>query len=149
MARTRESYLAQGELEYIKRLSRNWVLKVNELDNSKFSRLKPEEQRLKEADLVLAKLNSRDFVVILDEGGRQFSSVEFATKIQTIMNQGSSSLVFCVGGTNGWSEGIKKRSDLILSLSALTFTAQIARFVLIEQLYRAYSIINGSGYHRE
>lgn len=89
-----------------------------------------------------------DFVAALDENGVKLSSSQFAALINKLMNQGSKRMVFLIGGPDGHSKETLENADQTISLSAMTFTSEMARLLLIEQLYRAFSIIRGFTYHR-
>lgn len=136
--------------KYEKRLPANWNyqrIEISDLKNRK--NLSESQQKEKEAELLLSKINSTDFVIILDESGKQMNSVKFANEIQELINQSIKQVVLIIGGPYGFAESIYKRANKKLSLSEMTFTHQMVRLFLVEQLYRAFSILQGKAYHHE
>ena len=102
-----------------------------------------------EAKEILAKVTTGDILVALDERGGQMTSVAFSKWLQTQMNSGKKGIIFVIGGAYGLHQSVAAKASIILSLSELTFPYQLARLILIEQIYRATSLLNGSGYHKE
>ena len=96
---------------------------------------------------VLEKLGTGSYVIALDEKGKNFDSKEFALKIEMCLNESIRTIVFIIGGSYGLNEEIKKKANLTLALSELTFPHQLVRLILIEQIYRACTIIRGEKYH--
>ena len=90
-----------------------------------------------------------DFVVVLDEKGKQFSSLEMSREIQKILNRSYSRMIFVIGSAYGIDDELKKRADIILSFSRFTFTHQMIRLMLVEQVYRAMTILKNESYHHE
>jgi 23S rRNA (pseudouridine1915-N3)-methyltransferase len=127
--------------EYIKRLP--WKVKIEELVHNKGG--SDDEIKKKEGELLLQKLDSSSFVIALDELGNKHSSKEFAAMIA---KNSSKQVVFLIGGANGHSEEVRKRANVVTSLSDLTFPHMMVRLILIEQLYRAYTIQQGHPYHK-
>lgn len=115
----------------------------------KTAALSVEEQKLKEGELILKKIESQDYVVLLDEHGKQKTSVAFADFIRKQMNSSIKNLVFVVGGPYGFSQQVYERGNEKLSLSLMTFPHMMSRLIFIEQLYRAFTIIKGEPYHHE
>lgn len=107
------------------------------------------QQKSGEGDMILAALQPSDFVVLLDEGGKEFRSVEFAAWVEKKMASGLRRLVFIIGGPYGFSEAVYGRADTKLSLSKMTFSHQIVRAIFAEQLYRAFTILRNEPYHHE
>ena len=135
---------------YTRRLShyvRFGITILPDLRNTK--NLSEAQQKSGEGDMILASLNTSDFVVLLDEGGKEFRSVEYAEWIEKKMASGLRRLVFIIGGPYGFSEAVYKRADAKVSLSKMTFSHQIVRAIFTEQLYRAFTIIKGEPYHHE
>lgn len=148
VGKTEESYLAEGTEKYLKRLNfycNFQTITIPALKNTK--NLSPEEQKRKEAELILKQINPNDFVVLLDEGGKQFTSVAFANWIEAKQMKIGGNLVFVIGGPYGFDENIYVRANEKISLSAMTFSHQMVRLFFVEQLYRAFSIIKGEPYH--
>lgn len=106
-----------------------------------------EQQKLLEGKQILTHISGSDYVVLLDESGTTFSSQEFSIYLQQRMNSGIKNLIFIVGGPYGFSADVYQRADFRLSLSKMTFTHQMIRLLFIEQLYRAFTIINNESYH--
>ena len=135
--------------EYLKRLTHYipFVLQViPELKNTKA--LTPEQQKLAEGELILRAINSSTDLVLLDEHGKEFRSVEFADYVQKRMSSGRD-VVFVVGGPYGFSEAVYQRANGKISLSKMTFSHQMVRLFFVEQLYRAMTILRGEPYHHE
>ena len=107
------------------------------------------EQKQKEGDLILSKLHSTDYVVLLDEGGRVFNSNQFAQHIENKKNTIARKLVFVIGGPYGFSDAVKGRANEKISLSKMTFTHQMVRMIFVEQLYRAMTILSNQPYHHD
>lgn len=119
---------------------------IPELKNTKS--LSFQQQKEREGELILAKLQSSDHVVLLDEHGKDFRSVEFARWIEQ-KNASVRRLVFVIGGPYGFSEVVYSRANEKISLSKMTFSHQMVRLVFVEQIYRACTIIKGEPYHHE
>ncbi|NJB71988.1 23S rRNA (pseudouridine1915-N3)-methyltransferase [Saonia flava] len=111
--------------------------------------LSESQQKDKEADAILKKLNSTDFVVLLDENGKQYNSVEFANYLQKIMNMGTKQLVFIIGGPYGFSDILYKKTKGKISLSKMTFSHQMVRLFIVEQIYRGFTILKNEPYHHQ
>lgn len=147
---TSEAFVLDGYEVFIKRLKH--YVKVKEVvipDIKDRKHLNPEQIKEKEAVLILEKLNSANFSVLLDERGKEFSSVEFAGLLQKTMNAGTRELFFIIGGAYGVSESVKQKADTTISLSRMTFTHQFIRLIFAEQLYRAMTILKNEPYHNE
>jgi len=111
--------------------------------------LSEQQQKEKEGELILAKLAATDQLMLLDENGKSFSSVAFATELQKKMNAGIKTLVFVIGGPYGFSEEVYKKANGKISLSAMTFSHQMVRLFFIEQLYRGFTILRNEPYHHQ
>lgn len=135
---------------YIKRLNFyvNFEFEVIP-DLKKTKSLNENQQKQKEAEVILSKLKNSDFVVLLDEKGKQFSSEGFADFIQKQFNSGMKQLVFVIGGPYGFSEAVYERAQVKLSLSKMTFSHQMVRLFFTEQLYRAFTILKNEPYHHK
>lgn len=118
-------------------------------DLKKTKNLSTDQQKAAEGKLILDKLNSSDFVVLLDENGKQFSSEGFAEYIQKRLNSGMKQLIFVIGGPYGFSEDVYTRADGKLSLSKMTFSHQMVRLFFVEQLYRSFTILRNEPYHHK
>ena len=150
VGKTSSQFLSDGEKEYEKRLkhySNFEQLVISHIKNgNKFS---TNDLKNKEGDLILAKLDKNDLVILLDEKGKVYSSKEFAEFIQNKTINSVKKLVFVVGGAFGFSDEVYKRSNYKISLSKMTFSHLMVRLIFKEQLYRAYTILKGEKYHHE
>jgi len=145
----KNSYLKVGEKDYIKRLKHYCRL---EMDTIKEEKIRKNQgisviQKL-EATRLIGQLPRQAKVVALDQKGKCVSSIAFTQKIQQWHNESVQRVVFIVGGPLGLHETLLQRADWILSLSKMTFTHEMARMLLLEQIYRAYTIIRGEKYHK-
>ncbi len=148
MGKTKEPFLKEGLTVYLEKIKRYTSLVWLELDEVKNAASLPKEElKRKEAKIFLDKLKDTDIVIMLDERGEEFTSVQFANEFQGIMNRGVSNLVFLIGGAFGFDETIEKRSQKKIGLSRLTFTHQMIRLLLAEQIYRVFTILNHEKYH--
>lgn len=129
-----------------KHYTRHEIISIKE-PKGKFTN--PEDLKQKEAELLLSKINTADYVVLLDERGKQLSSIELSEFLQKRMNVSCPRLVLIIGGAYGVHTTVMERADFIWSLSKLTLTHDMARVLLIEQVYRAYTILKGEKYHNE
>lgn len=118
---------------------------IPDLKNTK--NLSEEQQKVKEGDLILNKLNPTDVLILLDENGKQYDSVGFSDYLQKHMNSGIKQLVLVIGGPYGFSEDVYSKAFGKLSLSKMTFSHQMIRLFMIEQLYRAFTILKNEPYH--
>jgi len=107
------------------------------------------QQKEKEGELILNRVQSSDQLILLDEKGKDFRSVEFASWLQKKMNAGIKQLVLVIGGPYGFSENVYKKSSGKISLSKMTFSHQMVRLFVVEQLYRGFSILRNEPYHHE
>ena len=139
-----------GEEEYFSRLKHYVPIERIELSDIRNAKNLNREQ-LKEAEgkELLKRILPTDQLVLLDERGKEFSSVSFAAHLEQQMNQSVKAIVFVVGGAFGFSEDIYQRANLKMSLSRMTYSHQMVRMIFLEQLYRAFTIIRGEGYHHE
>ena len=150
VGRTVENYFINAIEEYVKRTQRYLQFNIEvipELKNTK--NLSENVQKEIEGELIINSLQPGDNVVLLDEGGKEMRSVEFAEYMRKKMNTINKRLVFVIGGPYGFSQDVYKRTDEKMSLSKMTFSHQMVRLIFVEQLYRAMSILNGSPYHHE
>lgn len=122
-------------------------IEIPDLKNRK--NLRESQQKEKEGERILSKLGSSDYVILLDEGGKMMDSKTFARKLDAFVSLSSKNVVFVIGGPYGFSEAVYERGNLKLSLSEMTFTHQMVRLFLVEQLYRAFAILHGKPYHHE
>ena len=140
--------LSAIEKSYIERAARFAKLVITETKAVKLKSPKVEDHKQKEGQLLLSQTKSQACIISLNENGKNLSSVEFANLISENSNSGLSHFQFLIGGPYGLSQEVIDKSKYNISLSKMTFTARIATFLLIEQLYRATQIINGHPYHK-
>jgi 23S rRNA (pseudouridine1915-N3)-methyltransferase len=150
VGKTEDAYLKDGIEKYVKRLKHYTKLEmvdIPELKNTKA--LTEDQQKAKEAELILKKITVQDHVILLDENGIEFTSVQFANYINKRSVSSSANLIFIVGGPYGFDQSVYQRANDKISLSRMTFSHQMVRLFFVEQLYRAYSIIKGEPYHHQ
>ena len=116
-------------------------------DLKKAKNLSEEQQKQKEGELILDKLSNTDLLILLDENGKQHDSVAFSEQLQKHMNSGIKQLVFVIGGPYGFSSEVYNKANGKISLSKMTFSHQMIRLFMIEQLYRAFTILKNEPYH--
>jgi 23S rRNA (pseudouridine1915-N3)-methyltransferase len=107
------------------------------------------QQKEKEGDLILSKLQNTDVLVLLDDKGKHFTSIEFSTYLQKKMNAGLKQLVLVIGGPYGFSDTVYKKAQGKISLSKMTFSHQMIRLFIVEQIYRGFTILKNEPYHHE
>jgi len=118
---------------------------IPDIKNSK--NLSETQQKQKEGELILKKLNNTDVLVLLDENGKQMDSIGFSNYLQKHMNSGIKQLVFVIGGPYGFSQEVYNKAQGKISLSKMTFSHQMVRLFIIEQLYRGFTILRNEPYH--
>ena len=152
VGKIKEKYLKDAIAEYSKRLSKYCKLEIIEVADEKTpdnaSEAMEEIIRVKEAEKILKYVKKDAYVVTLEIQGKELSSEVFAEKIERLGIQGTSHMIFIIGGSIGLGEGVLGKSDLALSFSKMTFPHQLMRVILLEQIYRSYRIINGEPYHK-
>ena len=150
IGKTVAPYLASGIVEYVRRLRFYVPFEVVEVQGLKNTKsLTQPQQRDKEGELLLRTLEPSDYVVLLDDKGRQPTSMEFAAWIEQRKQAQDKRVVFVIGGAYGFSQAVYDRANALLSLSRMTFSHQMVRLIFVEQLYRAHSINAGEPYHHE
>jgi len=149
VGKIKENYLNQGISEYLKRLSGYSSAEIIEVKDEKISTNTSEEKiKETEANRILEKINDKDYVFLLDLKGKSLSSEEFALKMDELISKGIGNYCFIIGGSLGVSDVVRKRADFSLSFSKLTFTHQMMRLLLLEQIYRCFKINNNETYHK-
>ncbi|MEZ7549353.1 23S rRNA (pseudouridine(1915)-N(3))-methyltransferase RlmH [Streptococcus sp. 27098_8_82] len=152
VGKLKEKYLKDGIAEYMKRLNRFCKVEMIELADEKTpdkaSDLENQQILEKEGNKILAKINEREFVIALAIEGNQFPSEKFSQLMMDTTVHGFSDITFVIGGSLGLSPAVKKRANLLMSFGKLTLPHQLMRLVLIEQIYRAFMIQQGSPYHK-
>lgn len=150
IGKTEEKYLNEGIDIYLKRLKHYIKLEIIELPELKNTKgLSQDQQKTKEAELIMKKLTFTDFVVLLDERGTELTSLQFADLLNKRMLASTQNLVFVIGGSYGFDSSVYQRANDKLSLSKLTFSHQMVRLFFAEQVYRAFTILKGEPYHHE
>lgn len=145
---TDKKYLNEGVNDYVKRLSFYIPFEIKVIPDIKNRNSLPVElQKEKEGQMILNQVLPGDYLILLDERGTEFPSLEFAKWIEKKMIAGVHQLVFVIGGPWGFSDAIYQRSDFKVSMSQFTFSHQMVRMIFIEQLYRAMTIIRNEPYH--
>jgi 23S rRNA (pseudouridine1915-N3)-methyltransferase len=136
--------------DYFKRIKRyiNFEFKIIK-DIKTTAKTNESIQKKLEGEKILSELSSSDFVVLLDEKAKEFTSREFASFLEKQMNMSTKNLIFVIGGAYGFSQEVYDRANLKFSLSQMTFSHQIIRIIFAEQLYRAFTIINNEPYHHD
>jgi 23S rRNA (pseudouridine1915-N3)-methyltransferase len=143
----KEEWLQSFEHEYETKLSRHYKTEIIRMKPSRDERAQADVKRKAESEMFSAKFKSTDFVVLFDERGENLTSVVFAKKMEQWMARGKSRLVFCVGGAFGFNDEIRKRADIVISLSGFVLNHHVAQAVVLEQVYRAISIQKNLPYH--
>jgi len=111
--------------------------------------LSEKQQKEKEGELILSKVGPSDHLILLDENGKEFSSIGFSEELQKKMNAGIKTLVFVIGGPYGFSDDVYKQAKGKISLSKMTFSHQMVRLFIIEQIYRGFTILRNEPYHHQ
>lgn len=150
IGKTDAAFIREGIAEYEKRLMRYLPYEMKILPDVKNARNMTESlQKEKEGELILEQLQNGDWVVLLDEKGKQYTSVGFADYLAQKMLMGIKRLVFVIGGPYGFAESVYQRTNEKISLSKMTFSHQMVRMIFTEQIYRAMTILKGEPYHHE
>jgi len=135
---------------YQKRLPKHWNFEITEIADVKNAKnLSPGLLKKEEGKLLLSQTENSDFIILLDEKGKQFTSREFAAKIDRWMNSSVKKASFFIGGAYGFSDEVYERANEKMSLSKMTFTHQMIRLFFVEQIYRADQILQGKPYHND
>jgi len=152
VGKIKEKYLKDAIAEYTKRLGKYCKLEIievaDEMTPDHASEIVENAIRDKEGERILKNIKDDAFVITLEINGKLLSSEELADKIDTLGVQGTSHIVFIIGGSIGLGTRVLQRSDFRLSFSKMTFPHQLMRVILLEQIYRSYRIINGEPYHK-
>ena len=149
VGKIKEDYLNKGISEYLKRLSGYSSVEIIEVKDEKIIANTSEDKiREIESNRILEKVNDKDYVILLDLRGKELKSEEFAQKLDDLISSGVGNLCFIIGGSLGVSESLRNKADYLLSFSKLTFTHQMMRMLLLEQIYRCFKINNNETYHK-
>lgn len=148
LGKIKDTFIQKGLDEYAGRLQHYTDFSITTLKDRTGGYKDPKKITQKQGELLLGAVGSGARMVVLDAKGKQYSSEEFAEKIELLEVQGVRRLCYLIGGPDGHSQEVLKRANLLLSLSKMTFTHDMARLLLVEQLYRAYTIKAGEKYHK-
>jgi 23S rRNA (pseudouridine1915-N3)-methyltransferase len=152
VGKLKERYLKEGIIEYARRLSRFCSLQIIEVDDQQapdnLSAAQELQAKRKESERIAKKIREGSRVIALDVNGEKLDSEGFAAKLQSLFISGCSHITFIIGGSLGIDDELLKMADYRLSLSDLTFPHQLARLILLEQLFRAFKIMAGETYHK-
>lgn len=148
----KENYLKEMQAEYTKRLSKYCKLEIVTLKDEKLPNTLNESNcnivKEKEANAIIAKLNSpNSYTFVLDEKGKEYTSVELSSKIDKVMTMGNSTINFVIGGSLGLTDSVRNKGNETISFSRLTFPHQMIRMFLLEQIFRCFKILNNETYH--
>ena len=150
VGKTDVKWVKEGLDVYVSRLKHYVPFSVTEIPElKKVSALSQEQIKEKEGDLILKQIGPQDTLILLDEHGTEYRSLDFAAWLEKQLAGGGKNLVFAIGGAYGFSEAVYKRANGKISLSKMTFSHQLVRTVFAEQLYRAFTILKGEPYHHE
>ncbi len=148
VGRVRQGYLRTALGEFTQRINKYSSLEIIEIKEERIaSRADSERIKEEEAERIISKLDSHSYKIALDEQGKELSSLKFARLFEEVSRKGYRQMSFIIGGALGLSSRIKEQADLILTLSRMTFTHEMIRLFLLEQIYRAFTIIRGEPYH--
>jgi 23S rRNA (pseudouridine1915-N3)-methyltransferase len=135
---------------YSKRIKKYSVFEIITLPDIKNTRNMPvPEQKIKEASKILQSVNEDDYIILLDERGKELRTLEFSSALEKIFFMPKKRIVFVIGGPWGFSQSVYDRADYKMSLSKMTYPHQLVRLLFLEQLYRVFTIIKGEPYHHE
>lgn len=149
LGKTREPYLEAGIKDFSNRLGHYAKIEIKTLKDIRRTKGGPDSRFIEqEADILLGAVPKGSLVVALDGSGRQLTSEELAGQLGRWQGEGRKTVSFLIGGPSGLAASVLKTADLVLSLSRMTFTHEMARLIMLEQLYRAYTIMAGEKYHK-
>jgi len=150
IGKTHKSFLVDGENEYLKRIKKYVTIEKIEIPDLKNAKkLTFNQIKEKEGKLLLAKLEPHSLIVLLDEKGKEFTSMKFSKWMQEKMNRGYKNIIFLIGGAYGFSDEVYSKANEKIGLSKMTFSHQMIRMLFTEQIYRAFTILNNEPYHHE
>ena len=150
VGKTDKDWVRQGLDIYVSRLKHYIPFSIVEIPELKnVSAMSKDQIKNKEGELILKNIRPADDVILLDERGKEYSSVELARIIQDKISYAGKDIVFIIGGAYGFSDAVYQRSNSKLSLSRMTFSHQMVRAIFAEQIYRAFTIMRGESYHHE
>jgi 23S rRNA (pseudouridine1915-N3)-methyltransferase len=144
---SKELWFEEAALLYEKKISNLADFEIQKIKSKASAKGSSKERVLAEEKLLLSKLDSNDFAILFDEKGKSWDSIQFSSQISKAMDSGKKKVFFIIGGAYGVSDEVKKRANLTLSLSSMTFNHFVAQLVVLEQIYRALAIRKGLPYH--
>lgn len=145
VGKIKEKFFKEAIIEYSKRITKYTnlqIIEVEDISNNDITNILE-----KEKNLIMKNINAKDYVITLEIEGKELSSIEFSKKIEELQIY-NSNITFVIGGSYGLHSEIKEKANYKLSFSKLTFPHQLFRIILLEQIYRAYKIINNESYHK-
>ncbi len=150
IGKTHKSFLIEGENEYYKRIKKYVTIEKIEIPDLKNAKkLTFNQIKEKEGKLLLEKVENHSLIVLLDEKGKEYTSMNFSKWLQDKMNRGYKNIIFLIGGAYGFSDEVYKVANEKIALSKMTFSHQMIRMLFTEQIYRAFTILNNEPYHHE
>nr|WP_319401931.1 23S rRNA (pseudouridine(1915)-N(3))-methyltransferase RlmH [uncultured Carboxylicivirga sp.] len=150
IGKTDEKYIVEGIEKYLQRLKHYLPFKMNTIpDLKKTKNLSEDQQKKMEGDLILSQLQPGDQLILLDENGKEFTSVAFSDFIEKKMVSGLKRIIFVIGGPYGFSDEVYSKASSKISLSKMTFSHQMVRLFFVEQVYRAMTILKNEPYHHQ
>ena len=150
VGKTDKDWVRQGLDIYMSRLKHYVPFSITEIPELKnVSAMTKDQIKTREGELILKNIRNTDDVILLDERGKEYSSMELARIIQDKMTYGGKDIVYVIGGAYGFSDAVYARANSKLSLSRMTFSHQMVRAIFVEQIYRAFTIMKGEPYHHE
>lgn len=150
VGRTKIPFVVEGIKEYMNRLKHYISVSIVEIPDVKSVKsFSQKQQKDREGEALLQNVTPADYMILLDEKGKEYSSIEFASYIEKILSTGRKRIIFVVGGPYGFSKSVYERADSKLSLSKMTFNHEMVRLFFVEQVYRAMTILRGEPYHHE
>jgi 23S rRNA (pseudouridine1915-N3)-methyltransferase len=145
----RVPYLIEGEEDYLRRLTHYCPVEIRVVKGEKIKTGRSIDSILKkESERLLKQISEGSKIIALDRQGKSFSSEELAVEMQEWQNSGIKYITFVIGGPLGLGEGIRKKADTTISMSRFTFTHEMVRIIMLEQLYRVFTILRGEKYHK-
>jgi 23S rRNA (pseudouridine1915-N3)-methyltransferase len=150
IGKTGKKFLEEGEQEYLKRLRHYISFQMQIIPDIKQAKSLSQDQiKQREGELILEKAGPTDTLILLDENGKEYSSLDFSNYLQDQFNRGGKHIYFVVGGPYGFSNDVYQRANGKISLSRMTFSHQMIRLFFIEQVYRAMTILRNEPYHHQ
>jgi 23S rRNA (pseudouridine1915-N3)-methyltransferase len=148
VGKTRERFIQEGIVKYLRYLKPYTDVEIKELKEEKIQDLRDAPRiRKREAEKIFRTASPGTYLAALDERGSEYTSHEFAHFLNGLMESGTKEMTFVIGGAMGLDESVAEKANKVIALSRLTLTHEMARLVLLEQLYRAFTIIKGKTYH--